>query len=104
MGVTANCLHPGGVDTELLRYNGWAGLIVDTARAIGKPFLLNAEQGAATSVYLASSREVEGSTGQYFAKQRAVRSSKASYDEAMAQRLWDVSEELAGLPTTAGAR
>jgi len=104
MSVTANCLHPGGVDTGLLRYKGWAGVVVGTALTIGKPFLLNAEQGAATSVCLASSREVEGSTGQYFAKQRAVRSSKASYDEAMAHRLWEVSEELAGLPTAAGAR
>jgi hypothetical protein len=53
--------------------------------------------GASTSVYLASSSEVAAVSGQYFAGRRARRSSKASYDRALATRLWEVSEQLTGL-------
>jgi retinol dehydrogenase-14 len=55
------------------------------------------EQGAATAVYLASSPEVEGVTGRYFASGRARRSSRRSHDTELARRLWQVSEELTGL-------
>ena len=58
---------------------------------------ISPDQGAQTSIYLATSPDVEGVTGQYFVKQKAVPSSKASYDTAAAQRLWQVSEELTGL-------
>ena len=50
-----------------------------------------------TSVYLASSPEVEGLSGKYFDKCRPVSSSAESYDLAVAQRLWDASAELVGL-------
>ncbi|MEX2159158.1 MAG: SDR family oxidoreductase [Dehalococcoidia bacterium] len=96
-GVTANCLHPGGVNTKLMRYRGLAGVLVDAGRVLGRPFLLSAERGAATSVHLAASPDIGGVTGAYFAKQRAVRSSKASYDEATMRRLWEVSASLTGL-------
>ncbi len=96
-GVTANCLHPGGVNTELMRYKGIMGAIVDVGRKIGKPFLLSPERGAETSVYLASSPKADGAGGQYFVKSRPVRSSKASYDEETARRLWTISETLTGI-------
>jgi NAD(P)-dependent dehydrogenase (short-subunit alcohol dehydrogenase family) len=96
-GVTATCLHPGGVDTGLVRYKGLAGAVVGAALTLGKPLMLSPEKGAVTSVYLASAAEVEGVTGAYFSKQRAARSSKASYDEPTARRLWEVSEALTGL-------
>lgn len=51
------------------------------------------QEGAQTSIYLASSPEVEGVTGKYFSKQKL----KASYDREAWQRLWKVSEELTGL-------
>jgi hypothetical protein len=54
------------------------------------------EKGAATAIYLASSPDVEGVTGKYFANCKAVRSAKLSYDTGLAKRLWDVSEELTG--------
>ena len=106
-GVTANCLHPGAVYTGLLRYKGVVGAVVRTLIGASRPFLLNTEQGAATSVYVASSPEVDGVTEHYFRKQefavwpmgfnapvRAVRSSKQSYDESVARQLWEVSEAL----------
>lgn len=56
------------------------------------------ERAARSSIYLASSLDVEGITGKYVNfRKKIVRSSPASYDEAMAQRLWEVSTELAGL-------
>ena len=58
-------------------------------------------RGALTPIYLASSPEVEGVTGRYFANRRPKTSSKASYDTAAAARLWQVSADLAGLTATA---
>ena len=63
-----------------------------------RPFLKSPEQGAATSVYLASSPEVDGVTGRYFVNRRARDSSPASRDVALAARLWEVSAQLVGLP------
>jgi hypothetical protein len=64
-----------------------------TTRLIGtKP-----EKGAKTSIYLAASAEVEGVSGKYFVRQKAVESSKDSYDENLARRLWRVSAELTGI-------
>ncbi len=54
------------------------------------------EEGAKTSIYLASSPEVEGVTGKYFVKCKEVPSSPRSRDRAVAERLWRVSEELTG--------
>ncbi|MCA9955364.1 MAG: SDR family oxidoreductase [Anaerolineales bacterium] len=92
-GVTANALHPGGVATEFATGQGFMGWIFKLIR----PFLLTPEQGAQTQIYLASSPDVEGISGKYFAKKKPVQSSKISYDTAVAQRLWQLSEELTGL-------
>jgi hypothetical protein len=54
------------------------------------------EKGADTVVCLASSPEVEGMSGKYFADRREIRSSNVSYDEEIAKRLWDVSARLVG--------
>jgi retinol dehydrogenase 14 len=95
-GVTATVLHPGvtstGFGTEDTA-RGWGPLI-----ALMRPFMMKPEQGAETSVYLASSIEAEGLTGQYFAKRRPKESHKASYDTAITARLWRVSADLVGLP------
>jgi hypothetical protein len=66
-------------------------------------FAITPEQGAQTVIYLASSPEVEGVTGQYFDKSKAVRSSQQSNDETAGRRLWQVSEELTGLTSTTPA-
>ena len=92
-GVTANALHPGGVATEFAAGEGLMGTIFKLLR----PFLLTPEQGAQTQIYLASSPEVAGVSGQYFAKKKPVNSSKISYDTAVAQRLWQLSAERTGL-------
>ena len=90
-GVTANCLHPGGVATGLFRN------LPKPIEALIKLVTISPNKGAETSVYLASSPAVEGVTGKYFARKRETRTSNASYNEEAARRLWEVSSELSGL-------
>ena len=59
-----------------------------------RPFMKSPAQGAATSIHLASAPDLDQVTGQYFANSKPKRSSKASYDEAVAARLWQVSADL----------
>lgn len=93
-GVTVNALHPGVVATNFaMKGGGIMGLIVRLFR----PFFIGPEQGAQTGIYLATSPEVAGVTGKYFVKCKAVPSSPASYDTAMASRLWVVSEKYTHL-------
>ena len=96
-GVTANCLHPGMVATNLLANNGLAGRVMNLFfRLAGR----SSERGARTVTYLASSPAVEGVSSRYYVDEQAVQSSQASYDEEAARMLWEVSEELTGLDTT----
>jgi NAD(P)-dependent dehydrogenase (short-subunit alcohol dehydrogenase family) len=99
-GVTATVLHPGVVRTAFGRED--TGRLLRLMFPLVTPFMKTPEQGAATSIYLASSPEVAGATGAYFANRRPKRSSKLSYDLDLARRLWDVSAELTGV--TEGAR
>ena len=93
-GVTVNCLHPGAVATGLGKNNGgWAKVIIGLLR----PFFRTPESGAATSIYLATSPEVDGVSGKYFNNCKEARSSKASYDRAVAARLWKISAQMTGL-------
>lgn len=94
-GVTVNCVHPGGVATNLL-----SDYLPRPLRFMTKIVGVSPEKGARTPIYLASSPEVEGVTGKYFANQKEVRSSKLSYDTALAARLWQVSAQLTGLPAS----
>ncbi len=93
-GVTVNCLHPGGIASGLWTNNGPLAQFV---MRVGKLFLKTPEQGAQTTIYLASSAEVEGATGKYYANCREKNSNKESYDLGVARRLWDISEQMTGL-------
>jgi retinol dehydrogenase-12 len=90
-GITVNALHPGFVNSHLYRRVGISRPLV---KLIASLFGKSAEEGAETSIYLASSPEVEGVSGKYFADREPVSSSPASYDEEAAQRLWRVSEDM----------
>lgn len=94
-GVTATVLHPGVVRTSfgLEDSRRWMRLVLPLV----KPFMKTPEEGAATPIHLASSSEVAGVTGAYFANRRARRSSGSSYDRDLARRLWEVSSALVGL-------
>ena len=103
-GVTANCLHPGAVATDALSKDPDSSPFSRFMYRLVRPFFLSPEHGAATSIYLASSPEVEGVTGRYFVKQAPVESSPESYGETVAERLWQVSAELTGLNRSQAAR
>jgi NAD(P)-dependent dehydrogenase (short-subunit alcohol dehydrogenase family) len=84
-GITANCLHPGVVDTKLSH-----------AAAPGIS-TITPEEGAQTSIWLARSPEVAGVSGRYFDNRRPIRSSALSYDRGVQERLWKMAEDLTGI-------
>jgi retinol dehydrogenase-14 len=94
-GVTATALHPGVVRTAFGAED--PGRIQRLLVPFAKRLMKSPEQGAATSIHLASLPDLEHVTGQYFANSNPKRSSKRSYDEAAAVRLWQVSADLVGL-------
>ena len=97
-GVTANCLHPGFVASGFGKNNpGWMA----AALTVLRPFQITPERGALTTLYLATAPEVATTTGEYFDKSQPRKSDAVTYDAALAQRLWDVSEQLTGLRSTA---
>ncbi len=80
-GITSNCLHPGVINTKLLRAGWGAGG--------GK-----VEYGAATSVYLATSDEVKGINGKYFVNKKISYPAAVAFDNSLQDRLWDYGEEI----------
>lgn len=92
--VTANALHPGFVNTGFAKNNGG---FIKFAMAMLSPMQRKVSDGASTSIYLASSPEVEHVSGKYFVDRKPVQSDPASYDQATATRLWQLSLEMLGL-------
>lgn len=85
--VTANSLHPGVVATKLLLRGivpGW----------LASPWTITPEEGARTPLYVATAPGLEGVTGKYFDDCRPTEPSPEARDEAVAARLWTISEEL----------
>ncbi len=85
-GVTVNCLHPGVVSTRLF------DKMPLVFRKIFGLFMITPEKGAETSIYLATSPEVEGVSGGYFIKKKEARPTRHAMDMDVAERLWEVSE------------
>ena len=101
-GVTANSLHPGTVRTGYGADGDARGLLALGIKIAG-PFFLSPAKGARTSIYLASSPEVAGVSGEYFVKCRPKEPRRWAQDPDAARRLWQVSEELVGLAPQGGA-
>jgi len=93
-GVTANCLHPGFVRTNLGQRGGgvFGGLVRLAMLFAGSP-----ERGARTIVYLAGSPEVAQVSGGYFADCRPATPSAQAQDDSVAARLWNETERLAAI-------
>ena len=92
-GVTANCLHPGTIRTNLGRGNGVALDLFQRAISL---FMKSPDTGAETSIYLATSPDVAEVSGRYFANSREKAPAPHATDPAVARRLWQISEELVG--------
>jgi NAD(P)-dependent dehydrogenase (short-subunit alcohol dehydrogenase family) len=93
-GVTVNALHPGYVNTGFALNNGLVYQVF--AKGAASIFAQKPAQGAQTSIFLASSPEVESVTGKYYAHCKETSSSPASHDGAAADKLWQISLELTG--------
>jgi len=91
-GVTANCLHPGVVATNLGGPDlplGWKILF-----GMLRPLFLNAKQGAQTTLYGASAPELVGVSGRYFAKSKIAESSAQSRDPKLMAEVWQWTEKM----------
>jgi retinol dehydrogenase-12 len=93
--VTVNALHPGFVASRFAHNNH--DPIAWSFRLAQRLFAISPEEGAQTSIYLATADEVAGVSGRYFVRKRAVSSSPISYDRAAAQKLWEISLRLCSL-------
>lgn len=94
-GVTATSLHPGVVRTNFgVEDQAWYFTLMSR---VVYPLLKTPAQGARTSIYLASSPDVDGVTGQFFINRRPKAAKKVAYDPDMTARLWQVSADLVGL-------
>lgn len=93
-GVSAFSLHPGAVATNI-----WAGApwFAKPALALAKLFMLSPAQGGDVIVHVATEPGLESSSGAYFDKKRLTRPARSGRDEALAKKLWDASETLAGI-------
>jgi NAD(P)-dependent dehydrogenase (short-subunit alcohol dehydrogenase family) len=89
-GVTANVLHPGFVATSFFNGQGWLFRLLKLAAGL---VAVSPETGAMTSIDLATSPDVEGLSGRYYERSRAVASSRASMDVDAAIKLWRLSEQ-----------
>jgi NAD(P)-dependent dehydrogenase (short-subunit alcohol dehydrogenase family) len=92
--ITANCLHPGVVKTDIgTKDTKWYASIVWTmlSRMAG----ISVKDGAKTSVFLATSPEVKGATGKYFDLCKAKEPNKDAYNANLRKELWSISENYA---------
>lgn len=94
-GVTANCLHPGVVATNI-----WPAdppLFVKIILGVMKPFMLNSKQGAEVTLYLATSPDVANVSGKYFIKCKPAESNPLSRDPKVAAEIWQWTEKMIGV-------
>ncbi|MGB8959565.1 MAG: SDR family oxidoreductase [Candidatus Aminicenantales bacterium] len=96
-GIAVNAVDPGGVATHFARNDGLVPWLKHRLYYLMKRQLLTPAQGAETIVYLASSDDVVGVTGKYFANKEERKASMISYDKAIQEELWALSVELSGM-------
>jgi retinol dehydrogenase 12 len=93
-GVTSNALHPGGVASN---FGASGSALYRIGTKVAKPFLLTPAKGARTSIFLASSPDVRGVSGEYFVRCKQTTPSRAARNDDHAARLWKLSEKLCGV-------
>ncbi len=93
-GVTSNAVHPGVVATG---FGQTGSKLLQLGAKLVKPLMLTMEEGARTSIYVASSPEVAGVTGEYFYKSKVKTPSTRAQDPGEARKLWELSERLCGI-------
>ena len=91
--VTVNVLHPGAVRSGFGMDGDMTGLM-GLGNKVIRPFEIGPAAGAKTSVYLATSTDVAGKSGQYWVRCKPGHMSTHARSDEQASRLWSVSEEL----------
>lgn len=94
-GVTVNAVSPGFVATNLGRNSG--SRMSKVMFGMMRPFQLSPTEGARTSIYVASSPEIEDMTGKHFAKSQQKESAAISHDKALQDALWKKTRETLNL-------
>lgn len=94
-GVTVNALHPGFVSTGFGKNN--PGFLIKAIRAVVPLIARSPERGAKTSIYLASSPEVQSITGKYFVDCKVTQPAPQATDSAVARKVWDISADMVHL-------
>ncbi|KAK7369699.1 hypothetical protein VNO80_11742 [Phaseolus coccineus] len=89
--ITVNSLHPGSIVTNILRYHGYVNALANT---VGKYFLKNVQQGAATQCYVALHPQVKGISGEYFMDCNKAEPTSLAKDSELAKKLWELSSSL----------
>ncbi|MFH5832737.1 SDR family oxidoreductase [Halalkalibaculum sp. DA384] len=92
--VTTNALHPGVVRSRLTSEASWFMYLLF---AIGRPFMKSPQKGAETTVYLATSPEVENTSGKYFKNKKETQPADIAYNDELTEKLWEISCQLTGI-------
>ncbi len=95
-GITVNALHPGFVASK---FGSGQGILMQVVWGLLRPFQISEKKGAQTSIYLASSPEVEQVTGRYFEKQQQSETTALAENQENIDRLWEVSKDIGGIET-----
>jgi NAD(P)-dependent dehydrogenase (short-subunit alcohol dehydrogenase family) len=98
-GVTANCLHPGAINTGLWRRSR----VIALSFAVFSPLFPSPARAADTAIFLAGAPGVADINGGYFHKRRMQRPADQAFDASVAVRLWELSAEATGVDATVGA-
>jgi NAD(P)-dependent dehydrogenase (short-subunit alcohol dehydrogenase family) len=101
-GVTVNALHPGVITSNL--FQSGPPLVKLAVATVGRLFMISPEEGAKTSVYLATSPQVAARSGGYYSRCRLTRPSAAAVSDGDAERLWEISARLVDIAPAAKAR
>jgi NAD(P)-dependent dehydrogenase (short-subunit alcohol dehydrogenase family) len=91
-GISSFALHPGVVKTEF--WSGIGGFLGKLTTFLVSPFLISAEEGAQTTIYLATEPGMDAKSCQYFVKKKLAKSTVLSWNEANRNKLWDISKKL----------
>lgn len=90
-GITAFALHPGVVSTN---FGSKLGGLGKWLLFLARPFMITPEQGAQTSVYLATAAKLDALSGKYFVKQRVTKPAEIASNKVGRDTLWDTSMQM----------
>jgi NAD(P)-dependent dehydrogenase (short-subunit alcohol dehydrogenase family) len=90
-GISSFAVHPGVVNTS---FGAGVGGFTKVLLWVARPFMITPEEGAKTSVFLATEPDIEAKSSQYFTKSKMEKSSFLSWNEPNRIKLWDLSVKM----------